>query len=183
MNPGARAPIAFLDRDGTIVEDPGYLNDPAQVRLLPGAAAAIQRLNAAGVAVVVVTNQSGIARGLVTEAEYAAVASRLDALLAEAGARIDATVWCPHAPEVSGPCECRKPATGGHRRAAAEVARPVAGCWCIGDRPTDLLPARELGGTGVLVLTGDGPRHAEAARRDGFAVCLDLHAAVEHLMA
>lgn len=183
MSDRPRPAIAFLDRDGTIIEDPGYLGDPDQVRLLPGVAGAIRRLNEAGLAVVVVTNQSGIARGRLTVSDYAAAAARLDTLLAQTGARLDATIWCPHAPEISGPCDCRKPATGGHRRGAAQVGRPVDGSWCIGDRLTDLLPAREFRGTGVLVLTGDGPRHADAARADGFAVCADLGAAVDHLLA
>jgi len=182
MTPNRPDPIAFLDRDGTIIEDPGYLSDPAQVRLLPGAAAAIRRLNDAGVAVVVVTNQSGIARGKLTEAQYVAVAARLDELLATAGARIDATAWCPHAPEISGPCDCRKPATGGHRRGAEAVGRSPTGGWCIGDRLSDLLPARELAGSGILVLSGEGALHAEAARAAGFAVRADLAAAVDLLL-
>ena len=111
----------FLDRDGTIIEDIGYLAAAADVRLLPGAAAAIARLNAAGLAVVVVTNQSGIARGLLDEAAYAATARRLDDLLAAQGARLDAHYHCPHHPEFTGPCECRKPGPLLYRRAAEEL--------------------------------------------------------------
>lgn len=170
-------PIVFLDRDGTIIEDTGYVRDPGRVRLLPGAAGAIARLNTAGYPVVVVTNQSGIARGLLTEGEYAAVASRMATLLAGEGARIDFTAWCPHAPEIGGPCDCRKPATGGHRRAAASLGRSVAGAWCIGDRLTDLLPAHEFGGRGVLVQTGEGASHADQAHAEGFTVATNLAAA------
>src|SRR5574338_106156 len=102
---------AFLDRDGTLIEDAIYLADPDRMRLLPGAAAAVRELNAHDVLAIVVTNQSGIAQGLLTEAQYEATRQRLDALLAERGARIDASYHCPHHPSVSGSCDCRKPAT------------------------------------------------------------------------
>lgn len=174
MNP----PIVFLDRDGTIMEDGGYVRDPGQVRLLPGAAGAIARLNAAGHPVVVVTNQSGIARGILTQAEYTAVATRMEDLLRAEGARLDHTAWCPHAPEVAPPCDCRKPGTGGHRAAALALGRTTDQAWCVGDRLTDLLPAREFGGRGVLVLTGDGHAHEEDARSEGFDAAADLTAAV-----
>lgn len=172
------APIVFLDRDGTIMEDTGYVRDPGHVRLLPGVGRAIARLNAAGHPVVVVTNQSGIARGILTDAEYAAVATRMEELLQAEGARLDYTAWCPHAPEVAPPCECRKPGTGGHRTAAAALGRTTDHAWCIGDRVTDLFPARELGGRGVLVLTGDGHAQEQVARSEGFEVAADLAAAV-----
>lgn len=182
MSPAPRPPIAFLDRDGTIIEDTGYVRDPDSMTMLAGAAAAIARLNAAGVPVVVVTNQSGIARGILTWDQYHRVAERLDELLAGFGARIDATAVCPHAPEIDGPCECRKPATGGHREAAARLGISAAGGWCVGDRLGDLEPATALGGHGTLVLTGDGAGHAAAARAGGFAVAADLAAAVEQVL-
>jgi len=99
----------FLDRDGTIVEDPppGYLHEPGKVRLLPGAAEAIRRLNTAGFLVVTVSNQSGIARGMYTVAEYAAVQRRLGELLTAHGARLDGAYFCPHHPDLTGPCDCR----------------------------------------------------------------------------
>jgi len=101
----------FLDRDGTIVEDNGFLHEPGKVKLLPGAAAAIRCLNQAGYLVVVVTNQSGIARGLYTTEEYTAVQRRLGELLTAHGAVIDGSYFCPHHPQFTGPCECRKPGT------------------------------------------------------------------------
>lgn len=171
-------PIVFLDRDGTIIVDTGYLRDAAEVTLIPGAAAAIARLNRAGIAVAVVTNQSGLARGYFDEAAYRAVAARMEELLAEAGARIDATAFCPHAPELSGPCDCRKPATGNHRQLAMELGRTVRGSVCIGDRLSDVEPAQELGGTGILLRSGEGRHHADAAARAGFQVSDDLGAAV-----
>ncbi|HUG28869.1 MAG TPA: HAD-IIIA family hydrolase [Gemmatimonadales bacterium] len=177
-----RPPIVFLDRDGTIMEDTGYVRDPGHVRLLSGAGAAIARLNAAGHPVVVVTNQSGIARGILTEAEYAAVATRMEDLLRAEDARLDYTAWCPHAPEVAPACDCRKPGTGGHRAAALALGRSTDEAWCIGDRLTDLLPAREFGGRGVLVLSGDGHAHETQARSEGFEVAADLPAAVSLIL-
>ena len=182
MPPAPLPPIAFLDRDGTIIEDTGYVRDADSVTLVAGAAGAVARLNAAGVPVVVVTNQSGIARGILTWDQYHRVAERVDALLADFGARIDATSVCPHAPEIDGPCECRKPATGGHREAAARLGISVTGGWCVGDRLTDVEPATALGGPGTLVLTGAGAEHAPAARARGFAIAQDLAAAVEQVL-
>lgn len=158
---GQRA--AFLDRDGTIIEDTGFIRSPDAVRLLPGAPDAIRDLRDAGYRIIVVTNQSGIARGLLTEAEYQAVAARVDALLAAEGAVVDATYMCPHHPEVTGPCECRKPGTLHYRLAADRFGLDLRRCWWIGDRPTDVEPAAALGGRGVLL--GEGLDLRGAARR------------------
>ena len=125
----AGRPAVFLDRDGTIIEDVGYLGDPERMRLLPDAAEAIARLNRAGLLAVVVTNQSGIARGLFDEDAYEATRFRLDRLLADQGARLDAQYHCPHHPELSGPCECRnarktRPPRGCRRRRRGTLERP-----------------------------------------------------------
>ncbi len=163
--PARRA--AFLDRDGTLIEDAHYLADPDRVRLLPDAADAVRRLNAAGWLAIVVTNQSGIARGLVSEAQFAAVTRRLDELLAREVARIDATYHCPHLPEISGPCDCRKPGVELHRRAAREHDIDLASSIYIGDRWRDVEPALTLGGRGVLVESpATPPDEIERARRD-----------------
>ena len=168
---------AFLDRDGTIVPDTGFLRDPEDVRLLDGAAAGIRRLAGAGFAVAVVTNQSGIARGLITRDEYAQVAARIDELLASHAARVDATYLCPHYPEISGPCDCRKPGLAHYQDAARRFDLDLAQSVWIGDRLSDLEPATAVGGRGILVLTGDGERHREAALAAGFEVAADLGAA------
>jgi D-glycero-D-manno-heptose 1,7-bisphosphate phosphatase len=169
----------FLDRDGTIVEDPGYLHEPTAVRLLPGAAQAIRRLNEAGWLVVLVSNQSGIARGLYSEADYRAVERRLAELLAAEGARLDASFFCPHHPEFTGPCLCRKPGTKLFEDARTALGIDFHRSWFVGDRPSDVAPARRLGGTGVLVLTGEGERHREQARALGARIVTDLQAAVD----
>ena len=173
----------FLDRDGTIVSDPGYLRDPALVVMLPDAGPAIARLNQAGLPVIVVTNQSGISRGLLSDAEYRGVTTRLDQLLRPFGAHIDATYHCPHAPERDGPCDCRKPGLKLFEQAAAEHHIDLGGSWWVGDRLSDVLPAAAVGGTGLLVETGEGPAHREAARAEGFVVVPGLEAAVERILS
>lgn len=174
-------PAAFLDRDGSIIVDTGFVRDPGTVRLISGAAAAIRNLNQAGWAVVVVTNQSGIARGLLTESEYDAVARQTEALLAEAGARIDASYMCPHWPPITGECECRKPALGNYRRAIDELGLEPARSLFAGDRMSDLVPAKLLGGRGMLLLTGDGKQWEAEARTAGFEIADDLQTAIARM--
>lgn len=147
----------FLDRDGTIMVDAHYPSHPDQVLLLPGAAAAIARANAAGVPVVIVTNQSGIGRGHITEAQYAAVSARLIDLLEEGGARVDGIYHCPHWPERDGPCACRKPGIGMHQQAARDHTLSLTASVYIGDRFRDAEPAMVTGGLGVLVPGEDTP--------------------------
>lgn len=144
-------PAFFLDRDGTLIADAHYPSDPSQVVLLPGAAHAVARANAAGIPVVVVTNQSGIARGHITEAQYAAVRDRMNALLALDGARVDATYHCPHWPERDGPCVCRKPGIGMHQDAAQALRLSLPASVYVGDRWRDVQPAITTGGLGILV--------------------------------
>ena len=173
----------FLDRDGTIVDDPGFLHEPDKVTLLPGAAAAIRRLNDAGYRVIIVTNQSGIARGRFTVADYEAVQQRLGVLLAAHGARIDGAYFCPHHPQFTGPCDCRKPGLKLFRDAQAAFDIDFAQSWWVGDRLSDVQPARLLGGHGVLVTTGDGNLHQGQARALGVTVVADIGEAVQKILA
>lgn len=179
---GALRPAVFLDRDGTLIVERHYLADPEGVILVPGAVGALRDLRQAGYALVVVTNQSGIARGLYTLEDYRAVARRLDELLAAAGVPVDATRFCPHHPDVSGPCTCRKPATGMYLDAAKALALDPRRSWYLGDKITDVLPARELGGRGILVRSGYG-RELEDAVPPGVAVVDDLPAAARLILA
>jgi len=161
-------PAAFLDRDGTIIRDSNYLRDPADIVLLPNAAAAIRKLNERDIAVIVVTNQSGIARGLLNHNDYQAVRARLDDMLRASGARIDASYMCPHHPDVSGPCECRKPGVGLYRRAIAEQDLDGARSLYVGDRWRDVAPAATFGGIGIMLLVESTPpddRDRAAAER------------------
>jgi histidinol-phosphate phosphatase family protein len=152
-----RLPTAvFLDRDGTIILDAHYISQPDQVRLIDGAAEAIARINSLMIPVIVVTNQSGIGRGYYSLDDYAAVASRLDSLLEESGAHIDATYFCPHSPEDG--CECRKPRDLLFRRAQAEIpAIDLSHALYLGDRMRDLLPGISFGGDAVLIPHADTP--------------------------
>ena len=168
----------FLDRDGTIIRDAHYLASVDQVELLPGAAPAIRRLNVAGIPVVVVTNQSGIARGMFTEADFDAVTQRLGDLLRAERASVDATYVCPHHPDFTGPCACRKPGTLLYRRAATDLDLDLAASWYIGDRLRDVSPARALGGAGILVPRPHTPGAEVEAARPDIHVASSLDAAV-----
>ncbi len=152
----------MLDRDGTIIEDRDYPGDPSQVVLLPGAAHAIRALASRGVPSIVITNQSGIARKLISLQQYRAVRQRTVELLAAEGAVLLDSFACPHHPDFTGPCECRKPGLALYRRAAALHRLDLRLCLFAGDRARDVQPARELGGLGVLV---SSPSTSDADRR------------------
>jgi len=148
----------FLDRDNTIIADPGYINDPDQVHLLPGAAEAIQRLNAAGYVVVVATNQSGVARGRITEKQLAAVHQRMREMLLEQGARLDAIYYCPYLPGVEATVprfrresRLRKPEPGMLLKAAQELELSLEASWMIGDSTRDILAGRRAGCRTILI--------------------------------
>ena len=172
----------FLDRDGTIIEDVAYLRDMEQVRLLPGAAHAIKRLNASGFLTIVVTNQSGIARGLLSRNDYQLTERRVDQLLAQDGAQLDAHYFCPHLPELTGPCDCRKPGALLYRQAAEHFHIDFGRSWGVGDRMRDVLPADTLGGRGILVLSGAGQAEAGDEKANRFPQASDLAEAVELIL-
>jgi D-glycero-D-manno-heptose 1,7-bisphosphate phosphatase len=176
-------PALFLDRDGTINVDTIHVSRADNVRLIPGAAAAIARVNAAGIPVIVVSNQSGIGRGLFTVAEYEQVRARIDELLAAAGAQVLTTYYCPHSPEVAPACDCRKPGPGLYRQAAAEHGVDLAKSWYVGDRLRDIQPAKTFGGHGILVPRDTTPGVDVVTARDGFAISTSLGAAVDRILS
>lgn len=176
------SPAVFLDRDGTIIEDRGYVHEPGKVKLLPGAAQAVRRLNENGYVVVSVSNQSGIARGLYEDADYAAVQRRLVELLEAHGAHLDGAYYCPHHPRLTGPCECRKPGVKLFRDAQAALDIDLLRSWWVGDRMSDVQPARMLGGRAILVTTGQGGVTQGQARSAGVMVVADLPAAVDEIL-
>jgi len=154
-------PAVFLDRDGTLNEEVGYLCRPEEVVLFPGAPEAVARLNAAGVPVLVVTNQAGIGRGKYGWAEFQAVMDRVGALLAEAGAHLDGVYAAPHHPRGLGAYghpdhPDRKPNPGMLMRAAEEHGIDLARSWMIGDKALDLGAGRNAGCRVALVRTGYG---------------------------
>jgi D-glycero-D-manno-heptose 1,7-bisphosphate phosphatase len=113
-----------------------------------------------------VTNQSGIARGLFGEADYHAVNARLREVLKSGGASFDGTYHCPHHPDFSGPCDCRKPGTALYLRAASELGLDLSRSFYVGDKPSDVEPARTLGGEGILVRTGYGRQSVDEVPDD-----------------
>jgi D-glycero-D-manno-heptose 1,7-bisphosphate phosphatase len=139
----------ILDRDGTIVVDRDYLDDPAQLQFLPGALEGLRLLRERGHRLVVVTNQSGVGRGRFPLARVAEVHARLGHLLREAGAAIDGIYYCPHRPEDR--CECRKPKPALVLQAAAELGFEPAASVVIGDKSSDIELGRNLGATTMLV--------------------------------
>ncbi len=164
----------FIDRDGTLTEEVGYVNHPRRLRLLPRSADAVRRLNRAGVPVVVVTNQAGVARGYFSEDVLRAVNRELEAQLKAAGAHLDGLYVCPHHPTEGTPpwraeCECRKPKPGMLLRAADDLGLDLARSVMVGDKASDLEVAPRAGMQSVLVLTGYGVGEWEY-RRSTFTV-------------
>jgi D-glycero-D-manno-heptose 1,7-bisphosphate phosphatase len=174
---------AFVDRDGTIIEDVDYIARPDDVRLRPGAAEAIATLNARGIPVVVITNQSGIAQGRFSVADYERVRDRIDEVLAEQGARIDATYYCPHYPANSGACGCRKPGTLLFDEAIADLDIDAASSLFAGDRLRDVIPAKKYGGIAFLLRAPSTPA-ADLATADetGLEVVDSLQEAVQRFL-
>jgi D-glycero-D-manno-heptose 1,7-bisphosphate phosphatase len=159
-------PAVFLDRDGTITPEAGYVIDPDKLELLPGAADAIKRLGAAGFKVIVITNQSAVARGMMNISTLEKLNGRFRSLLEGQGAPIDGLYYCPHHPtegdgEYTRPCDCRKPATGMFIKAAGEQSIDLSKSYIIGDKLSDISMAPALRAKGILVKTGYGESEME----------------------
>ena len=151
----------FIDRDGTINEDTGYVSSPDELIVYPCAAEAVRLVNESGMKAIVITNQSGIARSLYTEQTLGAIHDRLTRELARCGARIDGIYYCPHHPDFGDEtyrkrCECRKPRPGMLIDAARDHQIDLAASYVIGDKASDINLAAEVGARGALVLTGYG---------------------------
>jgi heptosyltransferase-2 len=174
----------FLDRDGTLNRDPGFVRTPDELEVFPGAADAIARLKAAGARAVVLTNQSGLGRGLITPADFEAINAKLQNLLGKAGGWLDAMYFCPHRPEEG--CVCRKPQTGMVDRAAAQLGLDPTGYYLVGDQRRDMELARRIGARSVMVLTGpESGEHLTTLRAEGLApdhVAQDLSEAVDWIL-
>ena len=167
---GSRQAV-FIDRDGTLIEEVGYLDRVERVVLYPWSIDAIRVLNRASLRLVLLTNQSGVARGFFTEAVVDQVHRHIASLLAEGGAHIDAYYHCPHHPDgkveaYARTCDCRKPGRGLVDRAAAEFGIDPAQSFVVGDRWLDVELARVIRGRGVLVRTGYGLTEETRPRQD-----------------
>ena len=151
----------FIDRDGTINEDLGYISKPEDLIVYPWVAEAVSLINQARLKAIVVTNQSGIARGLYTEPDLQRIHDHMIGKLRQDGALLDGVYYCPHHPDYGGEryrreCQCRKPLPGMLRAAAREHNLDLARCWVIGDKASDINLATGAGARGALVLTGYG---------------------------
>ena len=166
-------PAVFLDRDGTMIEDVGYLDAINRVAIYPWTVDAIRALNRGGFAVVVVTNQSGVACGLFSETLVGDTHRHLDAMLTAGGAHVDAYYYCPHHPNgtvaaYARHCDSRKPGRGMIDAAARDLDLDPAASFVVGDRWGDVQLARAVGARGVLVRTGLGAEQ-EGQPPDGVA--------------
>jgi histidinol-phosphate phosphatase family protein len=175
-----KTPAVFLDRDGTIIFDRSYLNLPKQVRLYSFAAESIDRLKSAGFKVVVVTNQSGIARGLLNENELKKIHDFFFSLLRKAGTGVDALYYCPHIDEDN--CNCRKPKIGMVLKGEKELNIDLKKSYSVGDSIGDYILGFNMGGKGILVLTGHGKKQRKIAQEEKIkplAICKNLRQAVD----
>jgi D-glycero-D-manno-heptose 1,7-bisphosphate phosphatase len=162
-----RSAAVFLDRDGTINEEVGYLDRLEKLQLIPGAARAIRLINDSGLKAVVVTNQSGVARGVFDEDFVGTVHARLREMLRAEGAFLDGLYYCPHHPQEGRgkylrTCTCRKPASGLLLRATEELFLAPECSYMVGDTPNDIQAGAGAGARGVLVRTGYGAEAASA---------------------
>jgi D-glycero-D-manno-heptose 1,7-bisphosphate phosphatase len=188
----AGKPAIFMDRDGTLSHEVGYVNHASRFRLYPWSVDAVRLVNRAGWLAVVATNQAGVARGYFPESVLNEVLERLGAQMADGGARLDAVYVCTHHPTAGRPpyrtdCDCRKPRPGMLRRAEAELGVDLTRSWVIGDRHGDLQLAWNVGARGALVKTGYGlgelTYHAPSWARPPDLVAENLLEAVEAILS
>lgn len=149
----------FLDRDGTIIQEVGFLRDPKGVTLVPGASRAIRLINHLGLRAVVVSNQSGVARGYFPASVVEEINRRVGLMLKQEGAVLDGVYYCPHLPDEG--CSCRKPEPGMLHKAAEELGIELSHSYMIGDKAADIGTIHRVGGEGALVLTGYGQGELE----------------------
>ena len=183
--------VVFLDRDGTLNEEVGYVNHIDRFTLLPRVAPAIRLLNYHEFKTVVITNQSGVARGYFPESLIHLVHKKMQDLLSTGGAHLDGVYYCPHHPDVGNPpyrqrCRCRKPGTGLVEEAVREMDLDCSQSYMIGDRGVDIEFGHLIGAKGILVLTGYGKGEWEYFKEDWKVkpdhVAVDLYEAVQWIL-
>lgn len=189
---GKKSPAIFLDRDGTVSEEVGYVNHLDRFKLLPRSLEAIRRINQSAFLAVLVTNQAGVARGYFKEPLVQQVHRKLTEMLAAGGAHLDGIYYCPHHPSAGLPpyrrdCECRKPRPGMVRAAERDLDIDVARSFMVGDKHSDIGFAHSLGMKGVLVETGYGrgelEQWGEGWEERPDAIAEDLLGAVEWILS
>lgn len=177
-------PAIFLDRDGTLIEEKEYLSRPEQVRVLPGVAEALRRLQQVGFACVVVTNQSGLGRGRFTEADLTAIHRELHQQLHQEGLALDGIYYCPHAPILADKTiiehQDRKPGPGMLHRAARDLQLDLALSWMVGDSISDALAGRNAGCRGSILVRTGHPLSIDLVK--DWLIVDDLLAAVDHIL-
>ena len=187
-----KRPAVFIDRDGTISEEVGYINHPSRFRLFPYAPEAIRVLNESGWLAIVITNQVGVARGYFSEEVIVSVHQQLERELKDASVQLDAIYYCAHHPSVGEPpyrfdCDCRKPKPGLIERAGQDFEVDLASSWMIGDRYSDVELARNAGLHSAFVLSGYGRGEWEyqraAWKHEPDLVCENLLEAVQTIVA
>ena len=182
-------PAVFLDRDGTLLEEAGYLDRLERLVFFPFAIDAVRLLNRAGFAVVIITNQSGVGRGMYEESFVLQAHEEIDRRVMLGGARIDGYYYCPHHPAAEieryrADCDCRKPAPGMLRHAASELSLDLPRSFTVGDKWTDVQVGEAAGARGILVRTGYG-RSSERTPRAGLtpaAIADDVIAAAAWIL-
>ena len=188
----AKESAVFIDRDGTLNEEVGYIREPEQVKLFDTSMEAIRRINRSGRKVIVITNQSGVARGFLDESKLAEIHKQLHTTLGDVGAHIDAIYYCPHHPRAGelpyrGECSCRKPKPGLLHQAERDFNLDLSSCFVIGDRYLDIEMAHHVGARGILVRTGYGQSEYDSNRhswpRHPDFVADNLQEAVDWILA
>jgi D-glycero-D-manno-heptose 1,7-bisphosphate phosphatase len=177
----------FVDRDGTIIEDSGYISSPQDVQFLPGSIAAIRQLNQAGYKVIVITNQSGVARGFFGEDMLQTVDKSIHKAVLSGGGHIDAFYYCPHHSEhgvypYRQECACRKPAPGLIKKAAREHQIDLSRSFMIGDHSCDIAAGQQAGVRTVFVTTGHGAKEQHKLQQQPDQIAANLAAAVDWVL-
>lgn len=175
--PNGKRPAAFIDRDGTLIEEVNFLSNVEHLQVFPYTADALRMLKEKGFWIVVVTNQSGIGRGIYSEADMHAIH---DAIQHQLGGAIDAFYYCPHLPDEG--CECRKPGLGMLNFAQRDMAIDLQRSWMIGDKRIDVETGQAAGIGSALVLTGYGLKHQSELLQAPDVVSENLLDAVERIV-
>jgi histidinol-phosphate phosphatase family protein len=170
----------FLDRDGTILNERGYLSDPQKMVFYPGVGPALKKLQKNGFKLIILTNQSGIARGLLTLQDLKKIHSRLRSVLRKNGVRIDGIYFCPHSPTAG--CACRKPGLKLPKLAAVDFKLDLKKSFVIGDQIRDVQLAHFMGAKGILVLTGAGKSCRTHALKWAIKISKNLRSACQWII-